>query len=560
MKLSKVSINNYRSIKDCNISLTNHIILLGKNNEGKTNIIRSIKLCMDVISSWPDFKQKKNFCLLNDLNFYNYNSDHPLKNVIKEQKTNIVATFEFSKNEIVEVNSITKNFSGDSLSISISFSENNTARLQLNSKSAITANQICKLCKYISNNFDMQWIPAIRSKKDVYETVDSLISSELNSINDKSYQKYLNTVENRRKQVLSSLARKAKKSLQKFMPSITDISISTYSTNNRSLILKRYSRLSRSYSFKINDGVLTDIENKGDGVISLTTIALLSQLKSTKSRLIIVDEPENHLHPDAIRYINSVMIELSKKHQVVISTHSPILVNRNSMSSNIIVQEGQAMPATQIQDIRKTLGVVSSDNLTFPEYVVLVEGKSDQLIFNKLLRENKFLANKMDKSILGIKNIGGVSHLSSQIEFLELLCSKYFAVLDNDGAGREARKHVYDSFKYVAKDNLRCINIKRKGDSELEDLYNENFYSNYLQKNVGVSINDGHFKNITKKWSDRVNDARRIDHGLEEIKLEDIKNLLAEKVESINATYFTKTGLSTLRTLRKDISKFLKNN
>ena len=50
MKLSYVSVSNYRSITDAyKIDLSNLTVLIGKNNEGKTNIIRAIKLGMEII-------------------------------------------------------------------------------------------------------------------------------------------------------------------------------------------------------------------------------------------------------------------------------------------------------------------------------------------------------------------------------------------------------------------------------------------------------------------------------------------------------------------------------
>ena len=114
----------------------------------------------------------------------------------------------------------------------------------------------------------------------------------------------------------------------------------------------------RSVDMEIDDGALTYLSKKGDGVKSLATIALLSQVSSNKDRLIIVDEPENHLHPEAIHYIDGVLNELSKDNQVLISTHNPIFVSRSNISSNIIVEAGQARKAKRVDDIRNTLGVV----------------------------------------------------------------------------------------------------------------------------------------------------------------------------------------------------------
>lgn len=52
MKLSSISITNYRSITEAKcISLSNYSVILGKNNEGKTNILNAINLGMTTLQS-----------------------------------------------------------------------------------------------------------------------------------------------------------------------------------------------------------------------------------------------------------------------------------------------------------------------------------------------------------------------------------------------------------------------------------------------------------------------------------------------------------------------------
>ena len=50
MKLSSISISYYRSITEAyKISMSNMVVLIGKNNEGKTNIIKAIILAMTIL-------------------------------------------------------------------------------------------------------------------------------------------------------------------------------------------------------------------------------------------------------------------------------------------------------------------------------------------------------------------------------------------------------------------------------------------------------------------------------------------------------------------------------
>lgn len=79
----------------------------------------------------------------------------------------------------------------------------------------------------------------------------------------------------------------------------------------------------------IDDGVLTSLSHKGDGVKSLVTIAMLSQISSKGEKLIIVNEPENHLHPEAVHYISHFLNDLSKRNRGYCNDATVIILHAN---------------------------------------------------------------------------------------------------------------------------------------------------------------------------------------------------------------------------------------
>ena len=58
-----------------------------------------------------------------------------------------------------------------------------------------------------------------------------------------------------------------------------------------------------------------------------------------RTSIIAIEEPESHLHPDAIHSLVDVINGVSENHQVVITTHNPLFVQRNAVSENVIVNE-----------------------------------------------------------------------------------------------------------------------------------------------------------------------------------------------------------------------------
>ena len=73
------------------------------------------------------------------------------------------------------------------------------------------------------------------------------------------------------------------------------------------------------------------LEKEGAGLRSAITISIIKNIfnksnKDTSNFILGIEEPENYLHPEAQR----ALINQIKKNQVVISTHSPIILNELS--------------------------------------------------------------------------------------------------------------------------------------------------------------------------------------------------------------------------------------
>src|SRR5690606_34003114 len=127
-----------------------------------------------------------------------------------------------------------------------------------------------------------------------------------------------------------------------------------------------------------NDGTETDIEMKGDGVKSLAALGLMKSANNKEgAHILVIEEPESHLHPSAIHQVNEIISQVAESAQVLITTHNPLFVVRDTVQSNVIVSDGSAVPARSINAIRDVLGIRASDNLTHANYSLVVEGHED---------------------------------------------------------------------------------------------------------------------------------------------------------------------------------------
>lgn len=118
---------------------------------------------------------------------------------------------------------------------------------------------------------------------------------------------------------------------------------------------------------------------------------------NVKDGLVLVDEPELHLHPRWQRIFLGLFRDLAKDRsdQLIISTHSSIFVTPDTISDISRIYRapgrGSAVVTLGMSDLPKKkhlVQIINSQNnerLFFADTVVLVEGITDRLIFTSLI-------------------------------------------------------------------------------------------------------------------------------------------------------------------------------
>jgi hypothetical protein len=208
--------------------------------------------------------------------------------------------------------------------------------------------------------------------------------------------------------------------------------------------------------------------------------------------------------------LRNVLNDLGHKHQLIVTTHSPLFVNRDNPSSNVIVKNTVAKPAKDIAEVRDVLGVKGSDNLQLAELALIVEGEEDRIALGPILKSrSQKLAKCLETHKLAIEPLGGGSNLSYKAGLLKdaLLC-KCIAILDSDAAGKAAAAKASAQGVLATGDITFATAVDLLGESELEDLYDPKAYRDFLFSSYGVDVNTYFkYKNVKKKWSDRMGPA-----------------------------------------------------
>lgn len=516
MRLISVTVENFRSITNARrIPISQLTTLVGPNNEGKSNILRALVIAINSLIARRTSTLRPRLSPISrrrryQQDRYNWNTDCPIKlrkNGAKKGST-ITLEFELLSDENNEFyTSIGSRLNG-TLPISFSFDEDKdevTIPKQGRGQKILNT-KANKIAEFIAAKFEIQYIAAVRTAESAQSIVNELVERELQKIEaSPQYIQALTEITALQEPILKDLSSSITHTMKEFLPNILQTRISI-EEEDRSLALRRLSEI------VVDDGAETPLYYKGDGVQSLAAIALMrhvSQLRHQGKEVIIaLEEPESHLHPTAIRQLRNVLMELSTRHQVVLTTHNPLFTNRTDVHQNIIVNKNRAYPAQSVKEVRSILGVRLDDNLSSAEVILIVEGEEDKISLSRILPDMDTTINaEMKSGRLAIDALGGCGNLGYKVRSHSEAIGKVHVFLDDDNAGRQAvNKARKDNI--LSLDSINFSTVGGKKEAELEDLYEESVYSQILLTEVGAQM-PARGPDSSKKWTDRLRNLLR---------------------------------------------------
>lgn len=186
---------------------------------------------------------------------------------------------------------------------------------------------------------------------------------------------------------------------------------------------------------------------QGSGTRSLAalmvfrTYVVLEQQRAQDPQLVVtaLEEVEAHLHPQAERTVASLLRELPG--QVLLSTHSPYVIDRANLSEIRIVRRQQA--GVQIGSVA---GLANSEiehakrwvqrhqgELLFARLAVLVEGEAEESLFEPFA-EGSWSCPPGQRGI-SVVNVSGAQNFKQFVTILECLGVAWFILADGDTEG-----------------------------------------------------------------------------------------------------------------------------
>jgi predicted ATPase len=201
-----------------------------------------------------------------------------------------------------------------------------------------------------------------------------------------------------------------------------------------------------------------------------------------------IEEPENHLHPDYLRKLFNFFREISNERQIIISTHSPILVDKINVTNNWIVTRSNK--ETKVHKIEKReelkfilaeLGSVPSD-IYLKDFIFFVEGGTEKEAVIPILGEKLGYKDILDR--LKVISIGGEGQLKNYLriwkDMLDVYPIEYLIILD-----KHTERLIPNLIRELGID-VRKFLILKKG--SIEDYYPIELVTRALKELFGIDI------------------------------------------------------------------------
>ena len=273
----------------------------------------------------------------------------------------------------------------------------------------------------------------------------------------------------------------------------------------------------------------------------ILSISVANETNMLKNNVIVIDEPEVHMHPSGIRYIREELLKIGQNNYVFIATHSQFMIDIKNKERHYIVtkpnnntkivQWDNTKDLADDEVLRIAFGLNVLNDLLAP-YKVLVEGYSDCVIIKQALNALK------KNNCINITN-GLGSKIVSTASMLNYYNVPVFTIVDADNDGIDYKKRILNLGSPYSDDNVKTIkelddNIISKGTIEdtLKSEYVIRQYKKALNEMIKVTGWDFEYANekpileelkiyIRRKYQDI--DVEKLTENAKKIIAEDFK-------------------------------------
>lgn len=399
MKIKRILIENFRSLEKVEITVGAFNVFVGRNNNGKSNLLEALK--------WF-------YAPSGDLNEIKYANAPPEDHIVVELE------FDGAQEGIAGISNaenqkklrkiigdrdrlIARRTSEDPRNRYVLYEDEDAWRKQPTGADSAFNNCMPRF-EFILTDKSLKEVSAFKTSTPIGQMLGGILSEALEKDKKyiefkKTFQELFEASDSSVRRVLRDTSERVREHLSRQFPDCAGLDFEVQ--------IPPFEDFLKNYSTAIDDGVRTDAEDKGDGMQRALMLAIIKAHADARrddalgrSFVFFIDEAELHLHPTAQRQLKGVLTELADSvDQVFVTTHSSVfLADSHQGQRDFIVEKEQGatmvapmVPQERYRTVYELLGGSPTD-LLFPANFLIVEGLSEVHFLERVC--TRFYANK----------------------------------------------------------------------------------------------------------------------------------------------------------------------
>ncbi len=466
MKISQVSIENYRNFENETIYFNNKTLIIGPNDVGKSNLLRALRLLLDKSLSQVDIEpEEKDFNIYSNSDFFKIEIQFDDYDQTKDEHLMAILGKYFSIDNKLKLTYIGYRNQEESFKIYIGDIEDEndaTSRFYLKAINLVYLDSTRSLNTYLKKGKDR----LIRRFKE--NRNDEQILSD----NEKNEQ-----ISNKRNEINSLIdsISYVSDSTNIIKQHLEDISIHNINNDIKFNVINEDVNLEKNLEL-VSTLNGKNIEIGGDGrnnqiylTMWMEEIKYIDDLNS-QTTFFAIEEPEAHLHPTLQTMTLRKIIDMLDN-QIIVTTHSQqialefepnsiIRIYYNNQLKTKVAKNGCSKEvADSIVKLAYRNNIINAE-MFFADVVFLVEGVSEKILYKEISKQLNLNIEKYNIIVLSVDGVG----FDVYTEILDVLGIPYVIRTDNDIIKKRNKKFYYSGI-------LRLTKIYNKHtDKKLKDI------------------------------------------------------------------------------------------
>lgn len=239
------------------------------------------------------------------------------------------------------------------------------------------------------------------------------------------------------------------------------------------------------------------VKQRSDGfqhfISILLNISAENKTKFLSNKIILLDEPETHLHPSGEKYLRNELLKIAKNNFVVFATHSIFMVDTKNIDRHYSIDKEKGV--TKVSAIEKDnpfredvlYEALGTSVLEVIEPNVLIfEGKTDRDVYELYSRKFK---SKIKPPKLSTISADSNTSIIKYTKFFNKTLVNGYVLVDSDDSGIIEKNKILELEGYNSNNTFEINDIvKTNKKAELEDLFNKEYLISSVKECFDLEI------------------------------------------------------------------------